>query len=84
MELQDWLSEYLESQAEVVPEFVASIEQGEADLQEGRCRVPSNLTSGVPQATAKSAPTPPSAAMEAGNISIGAVRGSTVCGVALS
>jgi len=37
--LQDWLADYLEAQAEVSPEFVASIERGEADLREGRVRV---------------------------------------------
>jgi hypothetical protein len=39
LELQDWLAEYLESQVELRPEFVASIERGEADLREGRVRV---------------------------------------------
>jgi hypothetical protein len=37
--LQDWLTEYLENQAELNPEFVASIERGKADLREGRVRV---------------------------------------------
>jgi hypothetical protein len=37
--LQDWLAEYLEDQAELNPEFVASIERGKADLREGRVRV---------------------------------------------
>jgi mRNA-degrading endonuclease RelE of RelBE toxin-antitoxin system len=38
-ELQDWLSEYLEDQAELNPEFVKSIERGNADLQAGRVRI---------------------------------------------
>jgi hypothetical protein len=39
VELQDWLSEYLEDSAELNPDFVASIERGNADLREGRMRV---------------------------------------------
>jgi hypothetical protein len=39
LELQDWLADYLETQAELSPEFVASIERGEDDLREGRVRV---------------------------------------------
>lgn len=35
-ELQDWLAEYLEDDAELNPEFVASIERGKADVREGR------------------------------------------------
>jgi hypothetical protein len=38
-ELQDWLADYLEDLAELNPEFVASIERGNADLREGRVRV---------------------------------------------
>ena len=38
LELQDWLADYLEDQAELDPEFVASIERGKADLREGRIR----------------------------------------------
>ncbi|MBE7504264.1 MAG: hypothetical protein HS113_29040 [Verrucomicrobiales bacterium] len=38
-ELQDWLADYLETQAELSPDFVASIGRGETDLQEGRVRV---------------------------------------------
>jgi hypothetical protein len=38
-QLQDWLAEYLEDQAELHPEFVASVERGKADLREGRVRV---------------------------------------------
>lgn len=38
LELQDWLAEYLEDQAELNPDFVASIERGKADLREGRVR----------------------------------------------
>ena len=37
-ELQDWLADYLEDDAELNPEFVASIERGQADLREGRVR----------------------------------------------
>ncbi len=37
--LQDWLTDYLEDSAELNPEFVASIERGNADLREGRVRV---------------------------------------------
>lgn len=36
--LQDWLGDYLEAQAELNPDFDASIERGEADLGEGRMR----------------------------------------------
>ena len=39
VELQDWLADYLEDSAELNPEFVASIERGNADLREGRVRV---------------------------------------------
>jgi hypothetical protein len=39
VELQDWLAEYLEESAELNPEFIASIERGNADLREGRVRV---------------------------------------------
>ncbi len=38
-QLQDWLADYLEDQAELNPEFVASIERGEEDLRQGRVRV---------------------------------------------
>lgn len=37
-QLQDWLANYLEDEAELNPEFVASIERGIADLKEGRER----------------------------------------------
>ena len=37
-ELQDWLADYLEDDAGLNPEFVASIERGQADLREGRVR----------------------------------------------
>ena len=37
-QLQDWLSEYLEDQAELNPEFVKSIERGKTDLKAGRAR----------------------------------------------
>ena len=39
VELQDWLAGYLEDSAELNPEFIASIERGNADLREGRVRV---------------------------------------------
>ena len=39
-ELQDWLTDYLEDGAELTPEFIASIERGQADLHEGRVRQP--------------------------------------------
>ena len=39
LELQNWLADYLEDEAELNPEFVASIERGQADLREGRVRV---------------------------------------------
>lgn len=39
LELQDWLADYLEDDAELNPEFVASIERGQADLREGRVRI---------------------------------------------
>ena len=39
LELQDWLSDYLEDRAELNADFVASIERGKADLREGRVRV---------------------------------------------
>ncbi len=39
LQLQDWLADYLEDEAELNPEFVASIERGQADLREGRVRV---------------------------------------------
>jgi hypothetical protein len=39
MQLQDWLADYLEEQAELNLEFVASTERGQADLREGCVRV---------------------------------------------
>ena len=39
LQLQDWLADYFEDQAELNPEFIASIERGQADLREGRVRV---------------------------------------------
>ena len=39
LELMDWLSDYLEDQAKLNPDFVASIERGQSDLREGRVRV---------------------------------------------
>ncbi|MBI5387546.1 MAG: hypothetical protein HZA90_23040 [Verrucomicrobia bacterium] len=38
-ELQDWLADYLEDEADLNPEFVASVERGNADLRDGRARV---------------------------------------------
>lgn len=38
-ELQDWLANYLEDEAELNPAFMASIERGKADLRQGRVRV---------------------------------------------
>lgn len=38
-ELQDWLSDYLEEEAELNPEFLNSIERGNADLQAGRVQI---------------------------------------------
>jgi hypothetical protein len=35
LELQDWLADYFEDSVELNPEFVASIERGNADLREG-------------------------------------------------
>ncbi|NJM55083.1 MAG: hypothetical protein HC841_03435 [Verrucomicrobiae bacterium] len=37
-ELQDWLADYLEDEAELSPEFLASIERGREDLAAGRVR----------------------------------------------
>lgn len=37
-ELQDWLADYLEEDAELKGDFIASIERGQADLREGRTR----------------------------------------------
>jgi hypothetical protein len=39
LELMDWLSDYIENQAELNPEFVASIDRGQSDLREGRVRI---------------------------------------------
>lgn len=39
LQLQDWLADYLEDQAELNPESIASIERGKADLREGRVRI---------------------------------------------
>ena len=39
LQLQEWLANYLEDQAELNPHFVASIERGQSDLSEGRTRV---------------------------------------------
>ena len=39
LQLQDWLAEFLEDQAALAPEFVASIERGKEDLRAGQARV---------------------------------------------
>jgi hypothetical protein len=39
LQLQDWLSNFLEDRAELASDFVASIERGKADLREGRTRI---------------------------------------------
>jgi PHD/YefM family antitoxin component YafN of YafNO toxin-antitoxin module len=38
LELQDWINEYLEDHAALSPEFLASIDRGLADLEQGRTR----------------------------------------------
>jgi hypothetical protein len=38
LELQDWINEYLEDYAALSPEFIASIDRGLADLEQGRTR----------------------------------------------
>lgn len=38
VKLQDWLADFLEDQAELNPDYVTSIERGNADLREGRVR----------------------------------------------
>ena len=38
LELQDWINEYLEDHAALSPEFIASIDRGLADLEQGRSR----------------------------------------------
>jgi hypothetical protein len=37
-ELQDWLADYLEDDAELSPGFIASIERGQEDFRAGRVR----------------------------------------------
>ena len=39
LQLQDWLADYIEDQAQLNPEFVVSIERGQTDLREGRVRI---------------------------------------------
>jgi hypothetical protein len=39
LQLQDWLANYLEDEAELSQECVASIERGQAHLHQGRVRV---------------------------------------------
>jgi hypothetical protein len=38
-ELKEWLEQWLEDQLEMSPEFLASIERGNADLAAGRVRI---------------------------------------------
>jgi hypothetical protein len=38
LELQGWLADYLDGEEGLSPEFVASIERGKSDLEEGRVR----------------------------------------------
>lgn len=38
-ELQEWLSSYLEDQAELNPDFVAGIERAKEQVRSGRVRV---------------------------------------------
>ena len=39
VQLMEWLSDYLENQAELTPQFIASIERGQADLRDGCVRI---------------------------------------------
>jgi hypothetical protein len=39
LELQDWINEYLEDHAALSPEFIASIDRGLTDLNQGRSRI---------------------------------------------
>ena len=39
VELHDWLAEYLDDQETVNPDFLAAIERGKSDINEGRSRV---------------------------------------------
>ena len=38
LQLQDWLADFLEDQAVLTPEFIASIERGQSDLRAGLVR----------------------------------------------
>jgi hypothetical protein len=38
LELQDWINEYLEDHAALSPEFIASIDRGLSDLEQGLTR----------------------------------------------
>lgn len=38
LELQDWINNYLEDHAALSPEFLASIDKGLSDLDQGRTR----------------------------------------------
>ena len=37
-EIREWLEQWIEDQREMTPEFLASIERGNADLAKGRAR----------------------------------------------
>ena len=39
LQLQDFLADFLEDQEALTPEFIASIERGQADLRSGQARV---------------------------------------------
>lgn len=39
VEVREWLEQWIEDQREMTPEFLASIERGNADLAEGRTRI---------------------------------------------
>ena len=38
-EIREWLEQWIEDQQEMMPEFLASVERGKADLAEGRMRI---------------------------------------------
>lgn len=39
LQLQDFLADFLEDQESLTPEFITSIERGQADLRSGQARV---------------------------------------------
>ena len=39
LQLQDFLADFLEDQEALTPEFITSIERGQADLRSGQARV---------------------------------------------